>query len=74
MTWILIPDGHDKILIRNRERFQQQRIDRAEDATVGADTERESQNRDGGESRSFNQVANSVSDVAEETVHFYFGF
>ncbi len=65
-TWILVPDRHHAILIWNRERFQQERIDRAEDATVGADTKRECDHSNQSKAGPLNQIAYRISNVAEE--------
>ena len=56
-------DGHEFVRGGEWQRFQQGRIDHAEDGRVGADPEREREDSDDGERRMLDELAKAVADV-----------
>ena len=56
-------DGNELVRRRKRERFQEDRVDHAEDRGVRADPERERENGDDGEAGVLDQLAQSVANV-----------
>ena len=62
-----VADQHDEpIRVRVRQSAQQHRIDEAEHRRVGADADREHQNRDDAEGRRLDQTADGISHVLGE--------
>jgi hypothetical protein len=64
-----IPFLYDPVLLGNRKRIEQESVNRAEDRAVGANTKRQSDDRNGGESRSFEKIACGITNITEERSH-----
>ena len=62
----LLEHAHDAVGVRVGERLQQQSVDEAEDGGVGADAERERQQRHDGESRTPRQGSHRISHVLQQ--------
>jgi hypothetical protein len=61
-----IPDHHDPIRLRVRQRRKQNGIHRAENRGIGADAEREREDGDGSEAGRFAQVAKGVTNILHQ--------
>ena len=58
-------EGDELVRFGKRERLEQDRVDHAEDGGVRADPERESEDRDDGEARFFDELAQGVAKVVQ---------
>ena len=62
----LLEHADDAVGVRVGQRLQQQSVDEAEDGGVGADAERERQQRHGRESRAPRQGSHGISQVLQQ--------
>ena len=62
----LVPDGDDAIEIGERQGFQQECVDGAEDRGVGADAERERDDGDERKGRPPQEISQCVTNIAHE--------
>ena len=68
-TWRLVPNGHQAVEIWKRQRLDQKRIDRAEDCSVRANTQRQSDNGYCREARPLYQISHRVTNITEKRFH-----
>ncbi len=65
----IVEDADELLLMGEGERAEQDGVNNAEDGDVGADAERESENRDDHEAWIFGQCAPGVANVSKEGAH-----
>src|SRR5206468_2889576 len=63
-----LPEGHQPVRFRIRQRLEQHAIDDAEDRRVRPDAEREREHGHGGEAGDFQQLTNGVAKVVHTSV------
>ena len=64
------PDGDETIRLGIRKRVQDETVHEPVDEAVAADADRQRQHRDGRESRAARELAQRVTDVLQQRVHF----
>ena len=69
MSLLRVHDAHQAIGLRKRQRLEQHAVDDAEDRGVGADAERQRDDRGEREGRRGAKLSRGVADVVPEVVH-----
>ena len=63
---VRLPEHHQPLRLRERQRLEQQGVDDAEDGGIGADAERQGDDGDRGESWARLQHADGVPDILHD--------
>src|SRR5262249_20958548 len=62
-------DSHQPVRLRIRQRFEQHRVDDAEDRRIGADPQGQREHRDGRNHLPLEQHSHRIANVFEERIH-----
>ncbi len=68
-SWRLLQHAHNAVRLCIRERFQQDRVDEAENRRIRADSDGQCQQRDDGEARALEESPKAVAQILAKFVH-----